>query len=781
LFGGEKTEKATPKKRQDTRKKGQVAKSQDLTGAVVLLASFFSLLMFGSSFKERLVGLFKDIFLNRLTMDLSINNVMSLAVEYGIDILLLLAPVFLTVVVMALAANLMQVGFMLTGESLKPKFSKLDPIKGFKNIFSVRSLVEFAKSILKLVIIGFLVYQTLRGAIADIGKLSEVNIEKTFHFVASLTMTLGLKIGAALFVMAALDFLYQKYEFEKSIRMSKQDIKDEYKKMEGDPLIKGKIRERQRRMAMQRMMQEVPKADVVITNQTHFAIAKENGVITMENKPLARALFQRSEIGDSIPADLFQAVAEVLAYEALQFSIFPSLLLITTLFRLALNISTTKLILSEGFAGDVVKTFGSWIARGEIAVGFIVFLILVVVQFIVITKGSERVAEVAARFTLDAMPGKQMSIDADLNAGMINEQQARERRRKVEREADFYGAMDGASKFVKGDAIASIIILLINLVGGFIIGIAMRGLSFQDAMSTYSVLTIGDGLVSQIPALLISTASGLIVTRSSSEGNLANDLTKQLLSYPKLLYIVAATIALLGLFTPIHLITTLPLAGLLAFAAYRMQRNMDKKQIEVEQLEEEQQIEEVRSPESVINLLQVDPIEFEFGYGLIPLADTQQGGDLLDRIIMIRRQCALELGLVVPVIRIRDNIQLKPNEYVIKIKGNTVGSGELLLNHYLAMSPGYDDESITGIETLEPAFGLPALWIDEATKDRAELSGYTVVDPPSVVATHLTELIKKHAHELLGRQETKTLVDNLRENYPVLVDELIPSVLSIGD
>ncbi|MEC0173281.1 flagellar biosynthesis protein FlhA [Paenibacillus favisporus] len=467
--------------------------------------------------------------------------------------------------------------------------------------------------------------------------------------------------------------------------------------------------------------------------------------------------------------------------EALQFSIFPSLLLITTLFRLALNISTTKLILSEGFAGDVVKTFGSWIARGEIAVGFIVFLILVVVQFIVITKGSERVAEVAARFTLDAMPGKQMSIDADLNAGMINEQQARERRRKVEREADFYGAMDGASKFVKGDAIASIIILLINLVGGFIIGIAMRGLSFQDAMSTYSVLTIGDGLVSQIPALLISTASGLIVTRSSSEGNLANDLTKQLLSYPKLLYIVAATIALLGLFTPIHLITTLPLAGLLAFAAYRMQRNMDKKQIEVEQLEEEQQIEEVRSPESVINLLQVDPIEFEFGYGLIPLADTQQGGDLLDRIIMIRRQCALELGLVVPVIRIRDNIQLKPNEYVIKIKGNTVGSGELLLNHYLAMSPGYDDESITGIETLEPAFGLPALWIDEATKDRAELSGYTVVDPPSVVATHLTELIKRHAHELLGRQETKTLVDNLRENYPVLVDELIPSVLSIGD
>ncbi|AZS16098.1 MULTISPECIES: flagellar biosynthesis protein FlhA [Paenibacillus] len=467
--------------------------------------------------------------------------------------------------------------------------------------------------------------------------------------------------------------------------------------------------------------------------------------------------------------------------EALQFSIFPAMLLITTLFRLALNVSTTKLILGQAKAGHVVATFGSWVAQGEPVVGFVVFLILVVVQFIVITKGSERVAEVAARFTLDAMPGKQMSIDADLNAGLINEQQARERRRKIEREADFYGAMDGASKFVKGDAIASIIILLINLIGGFIIGMTIHKMDFQSSLGTYSLLTIGDGLVSQIPALLISTASGLIVTRASSEGNLAEDITSQLFTYPKLIYIVAGTITVLGLFTPIGPWTTLPFAALLLFAARRMQKNMNKKQIEQEQQEEEQQIEEVRSPESVINLLQVDAIEFEFGYGLIPLADTAQGGDLLDRIIMIRRQCALEMGLIVPVIRIRDNIQLKPNEYVIKIKGNVVGSGELLLNHYLAMSPGMDDDSITGIETKEPAFGLPALWINEATKDRAELAGYTVVDPPSVVATHLTELIKSHAHELLGRQETKALIDNLKENYAVLVDELIPSVLSIGD
>ncbi|WP_211745930.1 flagellar biosynthesis protein FlhA [Paenibacillus sp. Marseille-Q4541] len=467
--------------------------------------------------------------------------------------------------------------------------------------------------------------------------------------------------------------------------------------------------------------------------------------------------------------------------EALDFSIFPSLLLVTTLFRLGLNISTTKHILAEAYAGKVVATFGNWISSGQPVVGFIVFLILVVVQFIVITKGSERVAEVGARFTLDAMPGKQMSIDADLNAGLINEQQAKERRSKIEREADFYGAMDGASKFVKGDAIASIIILLINLVGGFIIGMVMMGMSFGDSLSTYSLLTIGDGLVSQIPALLISTASGLIVTRAASDGTFADDITGQLFSYPKLLYIVGATVTFLGLFTPIGPITTLPLAGLLFFGGWKMQKNLNNKQISEEQLEEEQQIEEVRSPESVINLLQVDPIEFEFGYGLIPLADSGQGGDLLDRIIMIRRQCALELGLVVPVIRIRDNIQLRPSEYVIKIKGNTVGGGELLLNHYLAMSPGFEDDSISGIETMEPAFGLPALWIDEATKDRAELSGYTVVDPPSVVATHLTELIKKHAHELLGRQETKAIIDNLKESYPALVDELIPSVLSVGD
>ncbi|MFG0212227.1 flagellar biosynthesis protein FlhA [Brevibacillus porteri] len=467
--------------------------------------------------------------------------------------------------------------------------------------------------------------------------------------------------------------------------------------------------------------------------------------------------------------------------ETLEFSIFPTVLLITTLFRLALNVSTTRNILSHGEGGKVIETFGSFVVGGNQVVGFVVFLILIIIQFIVITKGSERVAEVAARFTLDAMPGKQMSIDADLNAGMITEADARVRRKKIENEADFYGAMDGASKFVKGDAIAGIIIFIVNIIGGFIIGMLIHDMSFAESASRFTTMSVGDALVSQIPALLISTAAGIIVTRSTSGEGLGEDIVKQMFSFPRLLYIVAGCMLLLGLFTPIGILPVLPVCGIMGFAAWKMEKNQKMQIQESADQVEEQQLEEVRSPESVVNLLQVDPIEFEFGYGLIPLADVKQGGDLLDRVIMIRRQIALEMGIVVPVIRIRDNIQLRPNEYMIKIKGNQVAKGEIMLDHYLAMSPGIEDDSIVGIETVEPAFGLPALWVTEENKEIAELSGYTVVDPPSVVATHLTEVIKRHAHELLGRQETRALIDNVRETAPVLVDELIPSMLAIGD
>ncbi len=468
--------------------------------------------------------------------------------------------------------------------------------------------------------------------------------------------------------------------------------------------------------------------------------------------------------------------------EPLQFSIFPTLLLLVTLFRLGLNVSTTRSILGKGEAGNVIDTFGSFVVGGNALVGFVVFLILIVIQFIVITKGAERVSEVGARFTLDAMPGKQMSIDADLNAGMISDMEAKERREKIEREADFYGAMDGASKFVKGDAIAGIVIVIINLIFGLIIGMLQMGLSLSESASTFTLLTVGDGLVSQIPALLISTATGIIVTRAaSSEGSLGHEVTKQMFAYPKMLFVAGGTILLLGLFTPISLLVTAPIAGLLALGGYHLIRGEKEKATIEETEQEEEQEEDLKSPESVVNLLQIDPIEFEFGYGLIPLADTNQGGDLLDRVVMIRRQMALELGMIVPVIRIRDNIQLQPNEYTIKIKGSEIAKGELLLDHYMAMSPGIEDESIVGIDTVEPAFGLPALWIGEEMKEQAELSGYTVVDPPSVVSTHLTEVIKRHAYELLGRQETKQLVDHLKESYPTLVEEVTPGTLSIGE
>ena len=466
---------------------------------------------------------------------------------------------------------------------------------------------------------------------------------------------------------------------------------------------------------------------------------------------------------------------------ALEISIFPSLLLITTLFRLALSVSSTRLILLTGNPGRIIIAFGDFVVGGNYVVGFVIFLILVVVQFIVITKGSERVAEVAARFTLDAMPGKQMSIDADLNAGLISESEARQRRQLIAREADFYGAMDGAAKFVKGDAIASIIILVIDLLGGLATGMFQKGMDLTGALSRYGLLTVGDGLVSQIPALLISTATGIVVTRGASENNLGADFTRQLFSQYRVLVTAGVAVAAFGLFGGLPKLPFIALGASLGGLAFAVRRAEKGQEIEEETVAEQQRLEEARKPESVASLLQVDPIEMEIGYSLIPLVDESQGGDLLDRISMIRRQCAIELGVLVPVIRIRDNLQLNPDEYVVKIKGIQVGRGELMVNHYLAMDAGGVTEQITGIPTTEPAFGLKALWVDAAARERAEYAGYTVVDPPAVLATHLTEIIRTHAHELLGRQEVKALLDSARESYSAVVDELVPELLTVGE
>lgn len=469
--------------------------------------------------------------------------------------------------------------------------------------------------------------------------------------------------------------------------------------------------------------------------------------------------------------------------ETLEFSVFPSILLITTLFRLALNISTTRYILSRGEAGAVIAAFGDFVIGGNAIVGFIIFIIIVIIQFLVITKGSERVSEVAARFTLDAMPGKQMAIDADLNSGLINENEAKDRRKKIQREADFYGAMDGASKFVKGDAIAGILITMINILAGFLLGTFMMGLPLMESITRFTLLTVGDGLVSQLPALMISVATGIVVTRSASESNLGTDVFTQLFAQKKVLFIVATVLILIGTITPLPTLPFLIVGIVALFTGYRSMLSDRQQELaeETESQPEDTSKEDLRRPENIMPLLQVDPIELEFGYGIIPLADPNQGGDLFDRLVMIRRQIALELGLIVPMIRLRDNIQLDANQYLIKIKGNDITYGNIVFDHYLAMSPGSVEGEIDGIDTIEPAFGLPAKWIKADLREKAELLGYTVVDPSSVISTHLTEVIKKHAHELLSREDVKHLIDNIRESNPALLEELIPNLMVIGD
>ena len=466
--------------------------------------------------------------------------------------------------------------------------------------------------------------------------------------------------------------------------------------------------------------------------------------------------------------------------EALSMSAFPTILLITTLFRMSLNVSSTRNILLSGYAGEVVATFGNFVGGGNLVVGIVIFLILIIIQFIVINKGSERVSEVTARFTLDAMPGKQMAIDADLNTGAITDAEAIERRQKIQDEATFFGAMDGATKYVKGDGTAGLVITMINFVGGLIRGVVMQGMELMEALQRYSILTIGDGLVSQIPSLLISLSTGILVTKVSKESDLGNVLLGQLFSIPKVLYIVGGTLAFLA-FTPLPTFICLIYAVLFIIAGRSIEAAMEDSQIETEVDEEEESAEEIRRPENVVSLLQVDPIELEFGYGIIPLADVNQGGDLLDRVVMIRRQVALELGCVVPMIRLRDNIQLNPNQYVIKIKGVPVSEGEILFDHYMAMNPGYVEEEITGIPTFEPSFHLPALWITESQRERAESLGYTVVDPPSIIATHLTEVVRKHLDELLTRQDVQNLINNIQEANTTLIADLVPKLLGVGE
>lgn len=467
--------------------------------------------------------------------------------------------------------------------------------------------------------------------------------------------------------------------------------------------------------------------------------------------------------------------------EPLDMSAFPTLLLLTTLFRLSLNVSSTRNILLKADAGNVVDTFGNFVGGGNLVVGAIVFFVLVIMQLLVINKGSERVSEVTARFTLDAMPGKQMAIDADLNTGAITDEEAKERREKIQQESAFFGSMDGATKYVKGDATAGLVITVLNFVGGIAIGVLINGMDINAAVQRYSILTIGDGLVSQIPSLMISLSTGILVTKGSKEADVGNILRRQLFSTPKVLNIVGIALIGLGLFTPLNMLVFCAYGIMFLLTARMIANQLEMTETDEAVSEEEESAEEIRRPENVSSLLQVDAIELEFGYGIIPLADVNQGGDLLDRVVMIRRQIALELGCVVPMIRLRDNIQLNPNQYLIKIKGVPVSEGEILFDHYMAMNPGYVEEEISGIPTFEPSYHLPAIWITESQRERAESLGYTVVDPPSIIATHLMEIIRSHLDELLTRQDVHNLIENVKEANETLVSELVPKLLNVGE
>lgn len=464
----------------------------------------------------------------------------------------------------------------------------------------------------------------------------------------------------------------------------------------------------------------------------------------------------------------------------LDLSVFPGMLLIVTLMRLALNVASTRLILGQAYAGDVINTFGNFVVSGNYVVGFIVFVILVIIQFVVITKGAGRISEVAARFTLDAMPGKQMAIDADLNAGIITDEEARNRRSEIAREADFYGAMDGASKFVRGDAIAGILITLINVIGGFVIGIAINGMDLSQALRTYSLLSIGDGLVTQIPALLVSTASGIIVTRAAATSNMGTDLAQQLTRQPRAILVAALVLVLFGFMPGMPTVTFMTLGLAIGGVGY-MTREVQKRRAIADAEAKKKAASDVPvKEERTEDLLKVDTLGLEIGYGLIPLVDNNQGGDLLERISTIRKQLATELGIVVPPIRIRDNIQLGPNEYQIKVKGVKVAKFELMTDHVMAINPGFIDDQLDGFDTTEPAFGMPATWIIPNLKEVAEAKNYTVVEPSAVLATHMTETIRKSAAEILTRQDVQHLVTVLKEDYPALVETIIPETVPLG-
>jgi flagellar biosynthesis protein FlhA len=535
-------------------------------------------------------------------------------------------------------------------------------------------------------------------------------------------------------------------------------------------------------MAVQALPQPKSKRPGVLAllAQTDIALALVVMlIIVMMVIPLPPALLDML-IALNISMGVTILLVSIYAKEPLDFSVFPTLLLVATLFRLSLNVSSTRLILLQAHAGNIIQSFGQFVIGGSLIVGIVIFLILMVIQFVVITNGAGRVAEVAARFTLDAMPGKQMGVDADLNAGLIDEAEARRRRKQIANEADFYGAMDGASKFVKGDAMAAMLIVAVNIFGGVAVGIFQKGMGITDALSTYSLLTIGEGLVSQIPALLISTATGIIVTRATSEGNLGQDVAQQVFANPRTLFVVSGILGAFGAMPGLPKVPFFAIALVLGGVAFLVRRQQRAAAIQAAIQAQVKEKQEETVVENVVSLLPLDPLEIELGYALLPLVEAP-GGGLLERITNIRRQLALELGIIIPTVRVRDNLTLPPNIYCVKLRGVEVGRGEIFVGRYLAMSAGTAAAPVDGISAREPAFGLPATWVDANSRDQAELLGHTVVDPQSVLVTHLVEIFRRHAADLLGRQDVQHLLNNLKADYPAVVEDLTGGLMTLGE
>ncbi|MBB0412625.1 flagellar biosynthesis protein FlhA [Escherichia coli] len=840
----DKTEAPTPHRLEKAREEGQIPRSRELTSLLILLVGVSVIWFGGVSLARRLSGMLSA----GLHFDHSIINDPNLILGQIIllirEAMLALLPLISGVVLVAIISPVMLGGLVFSGKSLQPKFSKLNPLPGIKRTFSAQTGAELLKAILKTILVGSVTGFFLWYHWPQMMRLMAESPITAMGNAMDLVGLCALLVVLGVIPMVGFDVFFQIFSHLKKLRMSRQDIRDEFKQSEGDPHVKGRIRQMQRAAARRRMMADVPKADVIVNNPTHYSVAlqydenkmsapkvvakgaglvalrireigAENNVPTLEAPPLARALYRHAEIGQQIPGQLYAAVAEVLAWvwqlplpafildllftfnialsimvllvamftqRTLEFAAFPTILLFTTLLRLALNVASTRIILMEGHtgaaaAGKVVEAFGHFLVGGNFAIGIVVFVILVIINFMVITKGAGRIAEVGARFVLDGMPGKQMAIDADLNAGLIGEDEAKKRRSEVTQEADFYGSMDGASKFVRGDAIAGILIMVINVVGGLLVGVLQHGMSMGHAAESYTLLTIGDGLVAQIPALVISTAAGVIVTRVSTDQDVGEQMVNQLFSNPSVMLLSAAVLGLLGLVPGMpNLVFLLFTAGLLGLAWWIRGREQ-KAPAEPKPVKMAENNSVVEATWNDVQL--EDSLGMEVGYRLIPMVDFQQDGELLGRIRSIRKKFAQEMGFLPPVVHIRDNMDLQPARYRILMKGVEMGSGDAYPGRWLAINPGTAAGTLPGEATVDPAFGLNAIWIESALKEQAQIQGYTVVEASTVVATHLNHLISQHAAELFGRQEAQQLLDRVAQEMPKLTEDLVPGVVTL--